>query len=171
MLTDNAASTLVRQSFTPGTHGSGLVGIALGGRGNPQPCFRDLSVSSSAPTPEIQVHSLPSRYELGKSDIDSNVRKRRKRTRAIEDPAYDTIHHHHHRASGRRDSAGRDIRRPIILLSNDEYHCRYDKPHCPLPYRQQTKIPATRLVLIISCLSQAARRQGLESKPTKHILV
>ena len=89
-----------------------MVGIALGGRGNPQPCFRDLSVSSSAPTPEIQVHSLPSRYEracdspffgavcevvcnyaivVGKSDITSTVRKRRKRTRAIEDPAYDTI--------------------------------------------------------------------------------
>jgi hypothetical protein len=85
---------------------------------------------------------------------------------ALEDPAYDSSTTTAHLP----DEIAQAVTSAIILLSNDEYHCRYDKSRLFLPDRQQNQIPATRLVLIISCLRQAARRQGLESISAYRIL-
>lgn len=85
---------------------------------------------------------------------------------ALEDPAY----HSTTTTTHLPDEIAQAVTSAIILLSNDEYHCRYDKSRLFLPDRQQNQIPATRLVLIISCLRQAARRQGLESISAYRIL-
>lgn len=97
---------------------------------------------------------------VGKSDIAWDVRREQEedsqsRTLHTDTTTTNTVHP--------PDAITQAVTSAILLLSNDEYHCRYDKSRLFVPGHQQTKFPATRLVLIISCLRQAARRQGLES--------
>ena len=69
------------------------------------------------------------------------------------------------------DAITQAVTSAIILLSHDEYHCRYDNSRLFSCQATSSQIPATRLVMIISCLRQATRRQGLESiSASYHIL-
>ena len=139
------------------------------------------------PTPEIQeysalLHSLPSRYErtcdsvffgaacvkscetipLLSERATSPITYARGGGLAIEDPAYDTTNTTAHPP----DEIAQAVTSAILLLSNDEHHCRYDKSRLFLPDRQQTK-SQPRDSSLSSPVSDK-RPEGRDSKAYRH---
>lgn len=81
---------------------------------------------------------------------------------ALEDPAYDSSTTTAHLP----DEIAQAVTSAIILLSNDEYHCRYDKSRLFLPDRQQTKSQPRDSSL--SSPVSAKRPEGRDSKAYRH---